>query len=149
MVVVTVISLLALIVIPRIKGATRQGREAAMMADLYGLRQAISRFEADTGAYPVSLEDLVRSQQDPPQLGLNPITGREERLLDTKLYGGPYLLPYTGINNCGLPFNPVILDARTKSLDEQWHYRFERGEGIVSCPENIGRAMSGIPYELL
>lgn len=149
LIVVSIISIMALIVIPRINGATRRGREAALMANLQVMRRAIMQFQNDTGCYPVSLQDLVRPKSAPPVLGLSPVDGREEVIPDPHSYGGPYLLPYGGIDNTGIPFNTIFPDYATKPLEDQWHYRFERGEGIISCPDGVGNTLTGIPYEQL
>ena len=149
MIVVTVISILALIVIPRVQGATRKGREAALMANLHEMRTAIYLFQAETGVFPLSLTDLVRPKNDSPTVGISPVDGSEELIPMPSMYNGPYLLPYSGINNSGLPFNTVVADYAHKSLAEQWDYRFERGECAVFCPAGIGVTMSGIPYEAL
>jgi len=149
LIVVSIISIMALIVIPRVNGATRRGREAALMANLQVMRGAIMQFQNDTGCFPVSLNDLVRPKSDPPVLGLSPEDGHEEVIPGLHCYGGPYLLPYSGIDNTGIPFNTIFPDYAKKSLEEQWHYRFERGEGIISCPSGIGGTLTGIPYEHL
>jgi len=149
MIVVSVISIMALIVIPRVKGAARQSKEAALMANLHELRSAIMQFQSDTGTFPLSLNELVLPKNNPPQVGLSPEDGHEEVIPDPQSYNGPYLLPYTGIENTGLPFNTTIPNYATKALKEQWDYRFERGEGMITCPAGIGVTMSGIPYEAL
>lgn len=149
LIVVTVISILALIVIPRVSGATRQSREAALMTNLQEMRMAIMHFESDTGVYPLNLSDLVRLRTDPPTTGLSPVTGLEEAIPSSIMYNGPYLLRQGGINGSGIPFNTVILDYATRPLDEQWTYRLYNGEALISCPADIGRTLTGIPYEML
>jgi type II secretory pathway pseudopilin PulG len=150
LIVVTIISILSLIVIPRVKGAVRQSKEAALMANLREMRMAIMHFQSDTGVFPLSLTDLIRLKNDPPIVGLSPMDGEEEIIPDPRSYNGPYLLPYSGIGNTGLPFNTAIPDYATAPLEEQWHYRFERGEGMITCPASIGATLGGrIPYHEL
>lgn len=149
LIVVSIISIMALIVIPRVNGATRRGREAALMANLQVMRGAIMQFQCDTGSFPTSLNDLVLPKSNPPTVGLSPEDGSEEIIPDPQSYNGPYLLPYSGIENTGIPFNTIFPDYAKKSLAEQWHYRFDLGEGLISCPAGIGGTLTGIPYEQL
>jgi general secretion pathway protein G len=78
LIVIVVIAILALIVIPRLLGAGRKAKEAALKGDLHMLRNGIQQFEADTGVYPGALADL---QSKPASL-----TGA-----DLTAWQGPYL----------------------------------------------------------
>jgi general secretion pathway protein G len=49
LIVIVIISVLALIVIPRLMGAGRKAKEAALRGDLHQIRNAIQQFEADCG----------------------------------------------------------------------------------------------------
>src|SRR3989304_2227488 len=59
LIVIVVISILAMIVIPRLLGAGRKAKESALRGDLQQLRNAIQQFEADCGDYPAALGDLM------------------------------------------------------------------------------------------
>src|SRR4030066_253645 len=67
LIVIVVIAILALIVIPRLLGAGRKAKEAALRGDLHQLRNAIQQFEADCGDYPAASADL----QTAPAAGSN------------------------------------------------------------------------------
>lgn len=98
LIVIVVIAILALIVIPRLLGAGRKAKEAALRGDLRQLRNAIQQFEADCGDYPAALTQL---QTAPSGNGGNGIA------LDAVGWQGPYLRtpdgalpkdPFTGNN---------------------------------------------------
>ncbi len=59
LIVIIVIAILALIVIPRLLGAGRRAKEAALRGDLNELRNAIQQFESDLGDVPVGLDQLM------------------------------------------------------------------------------------------
>ena len=59
LVVIVVLAVLAAIVLPRFVGTSTRSREAALRADLKLLRNAITSFQNDTGAYPAALADLA------------------------------------------------------------------------------------------
>ena len=84
LIVIVVIAILALIVIPRLLGAGRKAREAALKGDLQQLRNAIQQFEADCGDYPASLGQLMTR----PTGGTG---GSGTIMLDTVSWQGPYL----------------------------------------------------------
>lgn len=54
-----ILALLAGLVAPMVTGGVYRAKEAALKEDLYRMRKAIDDFYADTGAYPVELEELV------------------------------------------------------------------------------------------
>jgi type II secretory pathway pseudopilin PulG len=125
LIVITVISTLALIVIPRLMGASRQAKEATLRGNLFQLRNAISMFQADTGTYPSALTDLV-AKSDGSNLGITDTTAKAS-------YKGPYLTPSGGIKISGypgLPRNP-FLDATETDVTKHWTY--DSSSGTVSC----------------
>lgn len=95
LIVIVVIAILALIVIPRLLGAGRKAKEAALKGDLHMLRNAIQQFEADMGDYPATLDQLVATTA-PTGTGGNGLD------LDPEGYQGPYLKTADG----NLPVDP-------------------------------------------
>jgi len=113
MIIVALISILALIIVPRLLAASRRGREAALHENLQQLRQAIQRFEGDTGAFPPALTDLIVATGaaiSAPQDGAG-------ISVDQDGYRGPYLYTEDG----SLPTDPF-----TNAAD--WHYDNATGE---------------------
>jgi len=111
LIVIVVIAILALIVIPRLMGAGRKAKEAALRGDLHQLRNAVQQFEADCGDYPAALSQLMTS----PTAGSN---GGQGIALDVTAWQGPYLR--TPDNN--LPKDPFTDSATT------WGYTASTGD---------------------
>ena len=84
LIVIVVIAILALIVIPRLMGAGRKAKEAALRGDLHQLRNAVQQFEADCGDYPAALSQLMTQ----PAAGSS---GGQGIALDASGWQGPYL----------------------------------------------------------
>src|SRR5437764_5056932 len=59
LVAMTIIALLLSIVLPRYFGSVSRAEEAALRENLYVTRDAIDKHFADTGRYPISLEELA------------------------------------------------------------------------------------------
>ncbi len=110
LIVIVVISILALIVIPRLMGAGRKAKEAALRGDLHQLRNAIQQFEADCGDYPSAISQLMT------QPGAAS-TGGTGIALDVTGWQGPYLR--TPDDN--LPKDPFTESATT------WSYTASTG----------------------
>ena len=111
LIVIVVISILALIVIPRLMGAGRKAKEAALRGDIHQLRNAIQQFEADCGDYPSAISQIMT----PPAVGS---TGGMGIALDVTAWQGPYLR--TPDNN--LPKDPFTESATT------WSYTASTGD---------------------
>jgi len=110
LIVIVVIAILALIVIPRLMGAGRKAKEAALRGDIHQLRNAIQQFEADCGDYPSAISQLMTQ----PAAGT---TGGQGIALDVTAWQGPYLR--TPDNN--LPKDPFTESATT------WAYTASTG----------------------
>jgi type II secretion system protein G len=134
LIVITVISILALIVIPKLMGASRQAREAVMKANLQRLRSAIAQFQADAGVYPASLDDLVATTP--------PTTGAGGATIPPGSYKGPYLNTRSGISGHGLPQNPFIEPTDTNVSD---HWTYETADGTVISAVT-GSTLDGVPF---
>ena len=99
MIVIIVIAILALIVIPKLAGASKKAKESSMVSNLGILRNALEQFQADTGTYPTVLNDLGAPSSSPPSLptGYSIATS----------YKGPYLRAQGGLgSNDAIPRNP-------------------------------------------
>ena len=59
LVVIVVLAVLAAIVLPKFAESGKRSKEAAVKADLKLLRDAVDRFYADTGVWPVNLGQLA------------------------------------------------------------------------------------------
>ena len=65
LIVVIIIGILASLVVPRLAGRTEEARRQAARSDIEGgIALALDLYEADTGRYPASLDQLVRKPQD-------------------------------------------------------------------------------------
>ena len=85
MLVIIIIGVLAAMVVPRLTGRTEQAKIARANADLAAIGIALDLYELDVGAYPDTLEELVR-REPPPEL-------------ESGKWNGPYLKK-------GLPNDP-------------------------------------------
>jgi general secretion pathway protein G len=59
LVVMAIIATLLTLTMPRYFHSVDKSKEAALQADLNGLRDAIDKYYSDTGKYPDTLDDLV------------------------------------------------------------------------------------------
>ncbi len=108
-----VISILSLIVIPRLMGAGRKAKEASLRANLKQLRDSIEQFEANTAAWPPALSDVMAASG----ASISADSDGRGMSVDRSAYTGPYLI--TGNNT--LPKDPI-----TKTAD--WNYDNSTGE---------------------
>ena len=73
LVVMTIIALLLTIAVPRYYGSLDKSKEAVLKENLYQLRDAISKYQADRGKYPESL-DALAADRYLRKVPLDPIT---------------------------------------------------------------------------
>lgn len=73
LVVLAIIATLLSIVAPRYSGSVDRAKEAALKENLATVRDALDKFQADTGTYPESLETLV-ARKYLRRVPLDPIT---------------------------------------------------------------------------
>jgi type II secretion system protein G len=151
LIVIVVIAILALIVIPRVMGASRKAKESSLRGNLQELRNALEQFQADTGAYPQSLTDLVDTQANAPTTGEDGLGGTSVNI-PAGSYKGPYLSPQGGIDNSGIPINPFVVTNPTGTTlaqadcDASWTY--SQGLVHVAIPAS-GSTLDNIPYQSL
>ena len=77
LVVFTVLSLLLTLAVPRYFGSIDKSKEAVLHENLNQMRDAISRYYADKGKYPESLDSLA-SDKYLRRVPMDPITEREK-----------------------------------------------------------------------
>ena len=73
LVVLAIVGTLLAIAVPRYFGSLDRAREAVLRENLYQLRDAIGKYQADKGKYPESLEALV-AERYLRKVPLDPIT---------------------------------------------------------------------------
>ena len=110
LIVIVVISILAMIVIPRLLGAGRKAKESALRGDLQQLRNSIQQFEADCGDFPALITNLMTA----PAAGSN---GGNGIALDVGAWKGPYMRTPNG----NLPNDPFTAAA-------DWTYTATSGD---------------------
>jgi general secretion pathway protein G len=73
LVVMTIVALLLTLALPRYFGSIDKSKEAVLKENLHQMRESISRYYADKGRYPESLESLV-SDKYLRRVPVDPIT---------------------------------------------------------------------------
>ena len=73
MVVMAIVATLLTIAVPRYFGSLERSKEAVLKENLYQMRDAISKYYADKGRYPESLDSLATDKYL-RQVPLDPIT---------------------------------------------------------------------------
>jgi general secretion pathway protein G len=68
MVVILIIGLLALMVVPRLRGVADRAKRTKAQADIQELKQALDRYYLDNGSYPTSDQGL-QALVNPPTAG--------------------------------------------------------------------------------
>lgn len=144
LIVLVVIAIVALIVIPRVMGATRRSRESALRANLVLLRKAITQFESDTGVFPAVLQDIVALSSAQLNSG--------DTAIVHQLYQGPYIIPSGGVEVAGysgLPANPFV-NPNDTTVTDHWNYSVDFVNDNYSLTSAVsGTSMDGIAYTSL
>ena len=156
LIVIVVISILALIVIPRIAGASRKAKDATLKASLQTLRAALSQFAADCGGNPYGLTDLVLPNPGPTTAPTFSGAVKDDNgntvTVPAGCYQGPYLMAQGGIAG-GIPINPytplkgspAVLDT---TVADHWTYTANSGVVTAATPMS-GNTFDGTPYTSL
>jgi len=131
MIVVMYIAILAGIVLPRITGAGRQATEANLTATLRELRAAVACFQAETGLYPASLDDIVADKA--PRLGIN------EQGVEIPIFAQDFHGPYLVASGGRLPVD------RTSGKRE-WYYQTTPPRVGYVRSMSTGNSLNGTPY---
>ena len=91
--VMVVLAVIAAIVIPKFADRHQQSKEASLKTDLSHVRNAIATFQADTGYYPLTLNDLTVSSAaglSTANTGID--SGGNNQAITATSFHGPYLL---------------------------------------------------------
>lgn len=92
MVVILIIGLLALMIVPRLKGVADRAKRTKAQADIAELKQALDRYYLDNGSYPTTDQGL-QALVSPPTSGRVP-TNYEQGGYIEKLPDDPWGHPY-------------------------------------------------------
>jgi general secretion pathway protein G len=92
--VMTIISILAAIVIPKMVGRSEQARQTAVRADISSIKTALDAFEVDNGYYPKSLQDLIQQPSNAKNWH-----GPYLENFPQDPWGNPYVYTYPGRHN--------------------------------------------------
>ncbi len=116
----------------------RKAEEATLRENLDYIRTSIEQFHADTGHYPLVLTDLAAP--DAQHLRTQVKKGS---------YQGPYLSTPGGVNNLGVPLNPLAHVAwegpSTEDLvNRNWRYDAKTGQVHSAV---TGTTLDGKRYE--
>jgi len=129
--VILVIAVLAAIIVPRLVGAGRLAKEAALREDLRRIRTAIALYRAHTGVCPAALADLAA--------GSAPATGVADDgssvAIGPQEWQGPYLRN---------PDGSMVADPVTGHVD--WNYATAPPHVGAAHSSASGTTMDGIPY---
>ncbi|GAB7128618.1 prepilin-type N-terminal cleavage/methylation domain-containing protein [Silvimonas sp. JCM 19000] len=77
LVVLAIMASLLTLVVPRYFQQTDRAQETVLRHNLIAMRDAIDKFDADTGRYPDNLDELV-SKKYLREVPLDPITGKRD-----------------------------------------------------------------------
>ncbi|HEY3376364.1 MAG TPA: prepilin-type N-terminal cleavage/methylation domain-containing protein [Armatimonadota bacterium] len=127
LIVIVVIAILALIVIPRLMGASRKAKDSTLKANLQILRNAVSQYEADCGLYPDALSSLTGATTS--QTGV-----------PAGAYKGPYLKDEGAIipGSGGIPVNPYDTTGTYTTSGTSWAYT-----GVSTGTVKVGSIPAG------
>jgi general secretion pathway protein G len=108
MVVIMIIGLLALMVVPRLRGVADRAKRTKAQADIQELKQALDRYYLDNGSYPTTDQGL-QALVSPPTSGRVP-TNYEEGGYVEKIpldpWGHPYVYQSDGASYALKSFGP-------------------------------------------
>ena len=140
LIVIVVIAILALIVIPKLMGASRKAKDSTLRANLQILRSAIETFQADCGGYPNVLTDLTVATA-PSQVYIAGVLTN----LPAGSYKGPYLNAQGGI--AGTPSIPRNPYSTSPTVSVHWGLdnsgKVTIGSGGPTGTDASGEAYSG------
>jgi len=126
---------------------TEQWKLKEFKGNTHEIRNALEQFQADTGAYPTRLADLVTSVAATTGIDL---TGKVVPISPGS-YNGPYLSTTGGIDGSRIPVNPYgppLIGKAGADIDAHWEY----SRGIVhgvNDPTRPPTQPEGIPCDSL
>jgi general secretion pathway protein G len=131
LIVIMYIAIIATIVIPNVTGVGRQASETNLHAVLRELRSAIGAYQAETGLYPRTLDDLVT--WDAPAMGLT------EGGVEVPIHPGDFRGPYLMVSGQKLPVD------RTTG-ERTWDYSTAPPDVGAVHSLNSNTSMNGAAY---
>jgi general secretion pathway protein G len=108
MVVILIIGLLALMVVPRLRGVADRAKRTKAQADIAELKQALDRYYLDNGSYPTTDQGL-QALVSPPSSGRTPNNyeqGGYIEKLPTDPWGNQYFYQSDGSTYALKSFGP-------------------------------------------
>jgi general secretion pathway protein G len=108
MVVILIIGLLALMVVPRLRGVADRAKRTKAQADIQELKQALDRYYLDNGSYPTTDQGL-QALVSPPTEGRTPTNyeqGGYIEKLPTDPWGNQYFYQSDGTTYALKSFGP-------------------------------------------
>ena len=131
LIVIVVIAILALIVIPKLMGASRKAKDSTLKANLVLIRSALETYQSDCGGYPSTLGGLTVAGTYYP-------TGSGTAVaLPANVWKGPYLSAQGGIGGGSIPRNPYVTTAT-----ESDHWTYTGTAGLITFPTPTGNDAS-------
>ena len=128
LIVIVVIAILALIVIPKLMGASRKAKDSTLKANLQIVRNAIATYQADLGTYPTGTT-LV---------GLYDGTGSTP----AGSWKGPYLKQEGAvITGTAIPVNPYVTSSTVTA-----HWTYTAASGSIEPAAPSGNDADGTAY---
>jgi len=149
LIIVVIIAILALVIIPRVRGVIRMSRDSTLRANLHHIRTAIDEFASDTGVFPTELIDLIAPKPDPPRTGID--ENGDTATVPSSSYHGPYLTVAGGIGATGIPINPFKrpTDADFEDETTHWAYGATHPGSVHPAVPVEGNTVDGVPYSEL
>ncbi len=87
MIVLSILSILATLIIPSYLSSTDRAKEATLKLNLYTFRDTIDQFRADQGRYPDSLSELVELKYL-RAIPVDPFTSASDTWVEISVSGG-------------------------------------------------------------
>jgi general secretion pathway protein G len=106
MTVITIIAILAAIAIPMYQHSVTRAKEAALLEDLYQMRDALDKYYADHGEYPQALSSLVDKRYT-RAIPVDPFTRSSETWLEVPSEDGGIFDVHSGselVGRNGIPY---------------------------------------------
>lgn len=151
LIVIVVIAILALIVIPKLMGASRKAKDSTLRANLHILRSSVENFHADTGCYPAAFSGLTATAgTTPAAISDDGTTVAAVAAVPAGTYKGPYLTGQGGIDGGAIPVNPYVKETGTEATDVAASWNLEIATagsvGNVTAKGLTGNDAEGNPY---
>lgn len=143
LIVIVVIAILALIVIPRLMGASRKAKDSTLKGNLHIIRQAVENFYSDTGLYPLALDALVAEPENGIAVSGSTLTNTA---LPDGVWKGPYLRAQGGIVGTRIPRNPYVPASSAATAHWTLVTTPAATVGDVNFPTPTGSDAEGDPY---